>query len=238
MRFTLPLILVFSMLCAVIAEAGAPRSSPRPMPRTVSQEAAQSSDVWVNYRSTLRPRPRATQSTKTPDARSVSESQAQVDASNTYVLATTTPVYRSPRPAPRKADFARLTRGKTTAMPAETTRVASTDPTVISRAGSVCGDPRIRGVTLSPIAKNASGCGVAEPVRITSIDGISLSQAAIMDCTTAKTLAGWLTKSVRPAVGIRGGGLQSVKVAAHYSCRTGTAKKVRENIRAWQRARD
>jgi len=46
-----------------------------------------------------------------------------------------------------------------------------------------------------------------------------------MDCATARTLTAWLTKSVRPTVGRRGGGLDAVKVAAHYSCRTRNSQK-------------
>lgn len=86
-----------------------------------------------------------------------------------------------------------------------------------SKKGSVCGDPSIRGEVLAPITARAKGCGVAEPVRITSIDGVKLSQAAIMDCATAKALKTWVVKGLQPAFGKNP--VVQIKVAAHYICR-------------------
>lgn len=88
------------------------------------------------------------------------------------------------------------------------------------RKGSVCGDRSLRGVKIAPIKGKLAGCGVAEPVKVTEVDGITLSQASIMDCATAQALKSWINEGVRPAVGRRGGGLSGLKVAAHYSCRT------------------
>ncbi|MCA8868218.1 MAG: extensin family protein [Rhodobacteraceae bacterium] len=99
-------------------------------------------------------------------------------------------------------------------------RVASNTPKISSRPGSICGDSGIRGEVLAPIAGKFAGCGVANPVRVISIDGVALSQQSIMDCTTARTLRGWVSDSLKPTVGRRGGGVDSLKVAAHYSCRT------------------
>ncbi|MFN3144847.1 MAG: hypothetical protein ACE368_06105 [Paracoccaceae bacterium] len=36
---------------------------------------------------------------------------------------------------------------------------------------------------------------------MTSVSGITLSQAAIMDCTTARALNAWVDQAVVPAVG-------------------------------------
>jgi hypothetical protein len=86
--------------------------------------------------------------------------------------------------------------------------------------GSVCGDRSIRGERIAAIKGRLPGCGIAEPVRVTEIDGIRLSQPAIMDCTTAAALKDWINIGARPAVGNKGGGLTALKIAAHYSCRT------------------
>lgn len=89
-----------------------------------------------------------------------------------------------------------------------------------SKQGSICGVRTIRGQKLSPIPGKLSGCGVQNPVRVASIAGVALTQGAIMDCTTAKALDKWVKTGVKPTIGRLGGGVASLKVAAHYSCRT------------------
>ncbi|HGG05590.1 MAG TPA: extensin family protein, partial [Aliiroseovarius sp.] len=58
------------------------------------------------------------------------------------------------------------------------------------------------------------------PVSVTSVSGVRLTTAATLSCETAKALNTWVRRGVMPAVGNRGGGLASLKVIAHYSCRT------------------
>lgn len=103
--------------------------------------------------------------------------------------------------------------GKATSTP-KSSRIKKT------KKGSICGSRTIRGQTMSPIAGRLKGCGVSDPVRVTSIDGVMLSQAATMDCTTANALETWVKKGVKPVVGRLGGGVSSLQVVAHYSCRT------------------
>jgi hypothetical protein len=86
-------------------------------------------------------------------------------------------------------------------------------------AGSICGIRGIRGERLAPIAGRISACGIAEPVRVTSVAGLQLSQAAIMDCPTAVALNTWAERGVKPAIGRLGGGPVGLRVAAHYVCR-------------------
>ncbi|MDT8856792.1 extensin family protein [Paracoccaceae bacterium Fryx2] len=89
---------------------------------------------------------------------------------------------------------------------------------VQGRKGSVCGDPAIRGATLPPIKARLKGCGLDEPVQVTAIDGVRLSMAATMDCTTAKALKTWIQKGLRPAFGkTEVAGLQ---IAGSYTCRS------------------
>ncbi|MCH8466757.1 MAG: extensin family protein [Roseinatronobacter sp.] len=87
-------------------------------------------------------------------------------------------------------------------------------------AGNLCGISGIQGEAIPPITSAVAGCGVAAPVRVTHVDGVKLSQAAIMDCETAAALHRWVQRGVRPAVGRTGGGVVGVQVAAHYACRT------------------
>jgi hypothetical protein len=96
-------------------------------------------------------------------------------------------------------------------------------PAAAPTGPTVCGNPRVTGVTLAPIRSRTNGCGLDEPVQITAIDGITLSQAATMDCTTANALDRWVTEGLRPA--FDGKQVVGLQVAAHYICRT------RNNVR-------
>ncbi len=83
--------------------------------------------------------------------------------------------------------------------------------------GALCGDPRIKGSRLPPISSKVQGCGVADPVRVTEVDGVRLSTPATLDCDTARALRQWVTTGLKPAVGRVG--VSELKIAAHYSCR-------------------
>ncbi len=86
--------------------------------------------------------------------------------------------------------------------------------------GRLCGVRGIEGETVAPIVSRAHGCGIAEPVRVTAVEGVRLSTGALMDCPTALALRTWVRDGVLPVVGARGGGAASLTVAAHYTCRT------------------
>ncbi len=142
------------------------------------------------------------------------------------------PMTPIPRPLPRPAYLAPL---PPTMSPVETLASAPApkkkgglfggkkDEPPKSVRGSVCGDPDIRGEKLAPIRSKVQGCGVDEPVRVIAIDGIRLSQAATLDCTTAKALKTWINKGLRPAYGRRE--VVELKVAGHYICRPRNNKK-------------
>lgn len=93
----------------------------------------------------------------------------------------------------------------------------------ISRKGAVCGDPAIKGVTLAPIPGKLRGCGIAEPVQVTSVDGVALSMAATMDCTTARALKTWVQTGLKPAFGRNN--VTGLQIAAHYACRSQNNRK-------------
>lgn len=83
--------------------------------------------------------------------------------------------------------------------------------------GYVCGDPDIRGDELAPVSSNVQGCGIEEPVRVTSVDGIRLTTPATINCTTAKALKTWINEGMRPAFGNRE--VVELRIAASYICR-------------------
>jgi hypothetical protein len=124
-------------------------------------------------------------------------------------------VLRSPRPAARPENHQRRSVVLASAM-------IPTQPApgaIIGRRGTVCDDPRIQGQTIGPIAGRVQGCGVENPVRVTEVGGVRLSQAATIDCTTARALADWVDGTVKPTVGRLGGGVAGLQVYAHYACR-------------------
>ncbi|SHJ35933.1 Extensin-like protein C-terminus [Palleronia salina] len=84
---------------------------------------------------------------------------------------------------------------------------------------ALCGDPAIRGQLAEPVG-GAGSCGIENPVRVSSVAGVVLSQSALLDCSAARSLRVWVDDVAKPAVGRRGGGLSSLDVAAHYACRT------------------
>ncbi|MGR3662659.1 MAG: extensin-like domain-containing protein [Paracoccaceae bacterium] len=134
-------------------------------------------------------------------------------------VASTVSLRRSLRPLVRPENLRRkntvVAAGFVKITPApKTTRIKKT------KKGSICGSRTIRGQKISPIAGRLKGCGISDPVRVTSVDGVMLSQASTMDCTTANALETWVKQGVKPAVGRLGGGVSSLKVVAHYSCRT------------------
>ena len=98
------------------------------------------------------------------------------------------------------------------------------DRVQISSKGSVCGVSAIKGEVVGQVGGKGS-CGIENAVRVSSVGGITLSQSSLMNCKTAQALNGWVTQSAIPTVGKRGGGLTSMRVVAHYACRTRNNKR-------------
>ncbi|MEO0752871.1 MAG: extensin family protein [Pseudomonadota bacterium] len=91
--------------------------------------------------------------------------------------------------------------------------------------GAVCGNPIIIGTVIDPVVSDTPGCGIAQPVRVTSVGGVSLSRGAVMECSTAQVLSDWVETDVDQIVGRMGGGVTEIQVAAHYVCRTRNHKR-------------
>ena len=86
-----------------------------------------------------------------------------------------------------------------------------------SMKGAVCGVPAIKGEEIARIKSNVGGCGVEDPVAITSVSGVRLSQTATVDCSIAKALNSWVDEVAQPAFD---GRLVELQIAAHYICRS------------------
>jgi hypothetical protein len=86
-----------------------------------------------------------------------------------------------------------------------------------SMEGAVCGVASIKGEEIPPIGSKVSGCGVPEAVRVTSVAGVRLSQAATVDCSVATALNTWVEDVAQPAFD---GKLSELRIAAHYICRS------------------
>lgn len=108
-------------------------------------------------------------------------------------------------------------------------RPALRPPQVVARAvvrqqerrrGAVCGAVEIQGEEIGPVPGKISGCGVSDAVRVRSVSGIALTRPAVVDCPTARALNTWVVQTARPVLRGIGGGLDRLKVAAHYACRT------------------
>ncbi|MGR3492437.1 MAG: extensin-like domain-containing protein [Shimia sp.] len=84
---------------------------------------------------------------------------------------------------------------------------------------AICGVPDIIGERREPIPGRRAGCGISNPVEVVQVAGVALSQPAIMDCITARTLRAWVEEGVQPAAA-PWGGVVRLQVPAHYVCKT------------------
>ncbi len=201
-----------------VAVAPAPVATPDPSPRLFAHpderfEAASpaarraaGSDAWAEAEPQPRPRRR-------PDP-----AVAQAAPARTLGAA----FLAALRPEPRPRGLARRAEPAPEPEQAAVIRPAPGTGPLVSRRGSVCGVPGIKGETIAPIVGRVRGCGVANPVRITSVDGVALSQPAIMDCDTAKALDAWVQRGLQPAFS---GQVTRLQVAGHYVCRTRNHRK-------------
>ena len=86
--------------------------------------------------------------------------------------------------------------------------------------GPVCGSSTIMGVAQEPITSSTSRlCGISQPVRVAEVSGIKLAQQPLLNCTAARALNRWVSKSAKPAVADIDEKLVSLRVVAHYACR-------------------
>ena len=100
-----------------------------------------------------------------------------------------------------------------------------TRPPVANRGNGLCGQAGLTGDRLTAITGSIAGCGIAEPIRLQSVDGIALTTPAIINCNTARALQNWVQDTLVPTVGRRGGGAVNLRVVASYACRTRNSQR-------------
>lgn len=85
--------------------------------------------------------------------------------------------------------------------------------------GQVC-TRGVIGERIPAISGRLPGCGVSNPVKVYSVQGIKLSRPAIMDCNTAQALNKWVKQSVKPTFAKQGAEVATMVVYDDYNCRT------------------
>ncbi len=88
---------------------------------------------------------------------------------------------------------------------------------VLPQKGSVCGVSAIRGETVAPVVAKIKSCGISDPVKVTAISGVSLSQPITVDCPTAIALNDWVSNGVQKQFGAEG--VKQLLIAGSYTCR-------------------
>lgn len=187
------------LILAGVAHANAPDRSLRPVAREdVFPPALPSAAPEQSMRPKLRPG-NLTRTSRANAASAVAAAEA-----------TGQPVVRpapatSPKPAREAEPEPKLTR-----------RAASS-----TRVGKVCRDRKLQGTEVGSVPGKLNGCGIRKgAIKLHSVSGVKLSQAAVMECDTARALKKWVDGGMDSAVGRYGRGVVELKVAAGYSCRT------------------
>ena len=201
------------LLCATIAGmamAEAPTTSPRPQLRPSVSAATPETTVATEAMpaTVLRPRRRPDGLLAAPPT--VPEVADAPEATTSIAM---------PRPHPRPKNLAAPDDQLAADQPKSTPKPDKKQ----SRKGSVCGDPDIRGQEIPAITSKTKGCGIADPVRVTAINGIPFSQPATFDCDTARALKRWMREGMAPAFGNRE--VVQLHIFGSYMCRS------RNNVR-------
>ncbi|RID92136.1 extensin family protein [Gemmobacter lutimaris] len=207
MKRTLALALAFA---AIAHGAGAEglKSSPLPKPRPVAAVPTDlvttvSTANAISPLALFRPRPR-------PVVLAVPEPQPEAAPQ----LAQAPAVAPMLRPRARPAG---LVKGQAVIEKAALVRVPQDKKSLRGKKGSVCGDPDIRGEVLAPVVSRVKGCGIADPVKVTSISGVKFSQPATITCDTAKAAKKWIERGLQPQFGKTP--VVQLQIAGSYSCR-------------------
>ena len=86
-------------------------------------------------------------------------------------------------------------------------------------AVTLCGDPRLEGRAIAPI-RGPGRCGIAAPVRLHRVAGVTLEPQADLGCEAATALADWIEGHLQPiATRHAGSGVSDLHVASSYTCR-------------------
>jgi hypothetical protein len=184
-----------------VAATAAAAAAPKAEPEAQVASAAAAPTPEGALASSLRPEPRPRSLTKRIEALAASAPAAGLDLSSNPdgkdvdIAAVAPPTARERRQKKREA---------------------------ASMKGAVCGVPGIKGTEIKRITSKVKGCGVEDPVAVTSVSGVRLTQTATVDCSIAKALNSWVDEVAQPAFD---GKLVEMQVAAHYICRGRNNKK-------------
>lgn len=206
------LALVLAALLPGPTAAEAPPTSPRPLPRpTLSDPSLPPATLDVGSVAA----PAATAAIPRPRPRpAVNVPELALSAPGGTVPDLVPETEIAPKTEPRRGLFGFLRPAK---RPDQPPRERGDGKRAASVKGAICGDPDIRGEVLAPIKGKSNGCGIADPVRVTSVNGIKLSTGATINCETAQALKSWVTNAVEPIYGR--GKVVELHVAASYACR-------------------
>jgi hypothetical protein len=203
--------------------ADAPQSSIRPALRpTVAQSemtlSTQAAAIVASKPDVIVLRPRARPVTEASVLPALTESPQSAAAEPKIADVAVSSVLSSvPRPEPRPALAIAKAQPVEKVETVAAIRILPGKNAVFGKKGSVCGVPGIKGEKLAPITSRVKGCGVDEPVRITSVDGVRLSTPATLNCDTALALNDWVKTGLKPAFGRKD--VVELTVAASYACR-------------------
>lgn len=203
MRGLLPLLVALATPVAAEPVATSPIPQPRP-----GNEAPQGRIITipVYFDADVRPRPRPT---TRPGDRAAAPAVIEVETPSGQRQSLEAALAASAVPRARPQ--------------AQPQSQPAAPPQMIETTGgrrAICGSRDIFGAPAQPVRGRLPGCGISNPVRVTSVAGVPLSRAALMNCTTAKALRSWVENGVKPGIGRLGGGPGRINVVADYACRT------------------
>ena len=234
------MVWALAVLAGTAAQAAAPVTSLRPVPRPII--ILLSPSATLAPLSSLRPKARPTvlRSGGNPVDKAVQmavvekaiqddlgSAQPRLPTKHNITVATRS-AFISPFAVARS-----LMPKKRPKKPNRTTQVARVDPKYLKAEkpvryrlkGSVCGIKGIRGYSVPPVRGKIKGCTIVDPVKITEIDGVVLTREALVGCEAAKSLFSWINKSAKPIIGRQGGGLAKIQMIGGYSCRNRNSAK-------------
>ena len=207
---------------AMPALAEAPEVSLRPVPRAVADDTA------AGLRPAARPATEVTAADRRPAARPepITEDELALRLEQLDPVPRDTPLRYFP--GYEDTDIRAFARASPQAV-SRTLRPLERSPSLERQAmarqterrrGALCGDVAIQGEVVGYVPGRLDACEIRDAVEVRSVSGVRLSRRALMDCTTARALKSWIDTGLKPAVGDAGGGVDRLRVAAHYSCRT------------------
>ena len=107
-----------------------------------------------------------------------------------------------------------------TALPVSAPPLKAPPPAARSTCGVMLARLGVAATALAPVHEGA--CGIPAPVSVSALEdgAVSLTAKALINCSLAETLAGWMDETVQPiAVQTLGHKVTGLRVAASYACR-------------------